>query len=535
MRRFSAGLLSFILVAVSVSACTRTANAPEWTPVLPQANRQFPTFSPVLTYLPPTRGAGTPISSPTPDGGVTFLLPTFTALPTGMLISAATPTAGPLTYTVQSGDYPSSIAQQYGISVDGLLQANSLGANDLIYPGQQLVIPLTVTPGASATADNSGVTISSDYFKVIPDSELVYGPLSALLDVNAFVQKRGGYLSFYKGNADGATLSGAQMVDKVAREYSVNPRLLLAVLEYRSQWVTNANPAPSTLDTPIGKVDNFYVGLYRQLAWAAIGLNEGFYGWREGKIKQFTLADGTTVVPQPGINAGTAGVENLFAKLDDQTSWKMDTGPNGLFATYSALFGYPFDLAVEPLLPPNLSQPTLALPFQSGEVWQFTGGPHAGWDSGSAWAALDFAPPGAPVGCNPVDYWVTASADGVITRAGDGAVIEDLDGDGLEQTGWTILYMHIEDRDRVQAGTHVQTGDRIGHPSCQGGEATADHVHIARRYNGVWIAADDPSLPFTMDGWVASGDGTEYDGTLTKGGQTVEAWDGQNSLNQISH
>jgi hypothetical protein len=32
-------------------------------------------------------------------------------------------------------------------------------------------------------------------------------------------------------------------------------------------------------------------------------------------------------------------------------------------------------------------------------MWSFTGGPHGGWDSGSAWSALDFAPPGEGAGC----------------------------------------------------------------------------------------------------------------------------------------
>jgi hypothetical protein len=30
-----------------------------------------------------------------------------------------------------------------------------------------------------------------------------------------------------------------------------------------------------------------------------------------------------------------------------------------------------------------------------------------------------------------------------------------------------------------------------------------------------------------MDNWVSAGSGVEYDGTLTRGGQTVTAWDGR--------
>jgi hypothetical protein len=93
--------------------------------------------------------------------------------------------------------------------------------------------------------------------------------------------------------------------------------------------------------------------------------------------------------------------------------------------------------------------------------------------------------------------------------------------------------MHIESRDRVEAGAYVTAGDLIGHPSCEGGVSNGTHVHLARKYNGEWIAADGP-LPFNMDGWISSGTGNEYDGFFTRSGEQVEAWDGVNELNQIS-
>jgi LasA protease len=112
-------------------------------------------------------------------------------------------------------------------------------------------------------------------------------------------------------------------------------------------------------------------------------------------------------------------------------------------------------------------------------------------------------------------------------------VMQDLDGDGLEQTGWTVLYMHIESRNRVQPGTYVRAGERIGHASCEGGISTGTHLHLARRYNGEWIPADGP-LPFTLDGWVSKGTGSEYNGILTKNGVVIEAWEGRREENQIS-
>lgn len=532
-------LIFLTMIVLLLTACTRAAPNTAATPIGPAtlANQNLPPLAvPVMTYLPPTRAPGTPISSPTANAP---LLPTFTPQPSTVADateqSLPTATSGPLSYTVQSGDFPGSIAEHFNISVDDLLTANNMTADSVIYPGDTLLIPGTVNTDQqkASVAVVAAQESSTDFFKIIPNSELVYGPLSSLLDVEKFVQDKGGYLASFTQEVDGETLSGAQIINKVARNYSVNPRLLLALLEYRSQWVTNPNPA-SVSDTPIGYVDNYYVGFYRQMVWAANTMSCGYYDWQDGAISQWNLADGSTVFPQPGINPGTAGVQAMFAKLDDNATWQTDIGLNGVYSTYYTLFGYPFDLAVEPLLPPGLTQPKLALPFAADETWQFTGGPHEGWDTGSPWAALDFAPPGPPNGCGQSDAWVTAVAPGLILRASNGAVVEDLDGDGLEQTGWTILYMHIESRDRIEANQVVKVGDHIGHPSCEGGIANATHLHIARRYNGVWIPVVDPNVPFVMGGYTPSSDGTEYGGWLKRGDTVIEAVDGQSTINQIT-
>lgn len=528
MRRFRC----FLLLLMTFSAgCTRAAgNSSQWTPAAPQFSAP-PTASTLERYLPATRAPGSPILSPTPNpsAGQIFSTPQPQA-------TAASQPQGPLTYIVQPGDYLGSIAAAYNLSVEELAAANNLDPlNAILYPGDSLVIP-TPAPlnGLAPAAPQTGAAAQAAYFKIIPDSELFYGPLATLLDVEAYVQKQGGYLAYYTQEVDGETLSGAQIVLRVAQNYSVNPRLLLAVLEYRSQWVSNPNPAPSTLYSPIGYVDEYWSGLYRQLAWSANLLNAGFYRWREGKISAWTLADGSLLAVEPGINPGTAGAQSLFAYFDDLPTWQLDTGPEGLYATYNRMFGYPFDFAIEPALLAGLRQPAFSLPFAAGETWAFTGGPHGGWDSGSAWAAIDFAPPGEPIGCAPSEAWVTAIADGKIVSAENGRVIQDLDGDGLEQTGWTILYMHMESRDRVAAGTFVHAGERIGHPSCEGGVADADHLHLARRYNGMWISATEPGLEFTLDGWTTLGGQAEYDGWLQREGRQVEAWGFVTPLNEIT-
>lgn len=435
-------------------------------------------------------------------------------------ITLPTPRAETLTYVVQPGDFLRKIAQQHQVSIEQILAVNEIENPNLIDVGQVLMIP---PPDFDAVAP---------YFKILPDSELVNSPSNAYFDVGAFVAAQDGYLAAYRDEVEDVSLSGAEIVTRVALEYSVNPRILLTVLEFQSQWVTQKEPPQETLLYPMGINNPKMEGLYPQLAWAANLLNEGYYLWKVEAISVWTLMDASLIEVDPTINPGTAGVLNLMRYLTTFEDWAWVVSENGVFAVYAQFFGYPFDYAIEPLIPADLTQPELQLPFEEGDIWSYTGGPHGGWGSGSAWAALDFAPPGEAMGCVPSDAWVVAVAPGEVVYSGHGAVIQDLEGDGIWQTGWSILYFHIDTKARVKVGTYLETGDRVGHPSCEGGFSTGTHLHIARRYNGEWISADG-NLPFVMDGWVSSGYGVEYNGYLTKGDVVLEAWNGRTPRNAI--
>jgi len=498
-----------LVLGLMLAACTRQweSEGGVWQPPPVQGYGPVGTATPTAgVFVPPTRQPAAPLLTPTPNAPQP--IPTLRAQAQK--------------YVVQRGDTLGSLALRFDVSVDALVQANHLANPNVLEVGQVLVIP---APEPAATAP---------LFKIIPDSELVASPSNALFDVEQFVAAQGGYLSTYTEEVDGRVMTGAQMVAQVAQDYSVNPRVLLALLEYQSGWVTHKKVSSESKTYPFRWLDFQRKGLWRQLHWAANELNRGFYLWQAHGVAAFPLADGVLVRANPQVNAGTAAIQHVFALLDGLSDWQRAVGPQGLYATYQALFGYPFDYAFEPLVPPDLQQPPMQLPFEPGVKWYFTGGPHGGWDDGSAWAALDFAPGDVPLGagCARSNDWVVAVADGLVVRSADGAVVQDLDGDGYEQSGWNVLYMHIASRDRVKVGTYLHAGERIGHPSCEGGFSTATHLHLARKYNGVWIAADGP-IPFVLDGWVSEGTGKAYDGYLRRGNQVKEACECQKPKNTL--
>jgi LasA protease len=507
MRRLSQALVCGMLL--TFAACTRHAATP--TPmaaieVTPASQATSSATSMPTQTVPPPVVSPTPVPTPTPAFPGTY---------------AGTPTPDPThadvserssqdVYVVRPGDTLTGIAWAFGCTVEEIARANGLSNADAIWVGQRLTIPLPPTLVGPAV-------------KLLPDSELVYGPAYIHFDLVGFVAGRGGYLASYTEDVEGQPLSGAEIVQTVAQRFSVGPRALLALLELQSGWVTDPDPPEDTLAYPMGKVEFRRRGLYGQLEWTAAELNAGYYGWRREGRGSSRLVDGQRVAFAPGVNAGTAGVQNLLASVSDRQEWQQLVGPEGFAATYERLFGNPFAYTVEPLVPPGLDQPEMRLPWPAGDTWYLTSGPHEGWGRGSAWAALDFVPGDMSGGCSPSGEWVTTAASGLVVRSEAGEVVIDLDGDGYEQSGWVVTYLHVAADGRVPAGTWVEQGQRLGHPSCEGGFATATHLHIARRFNGEWIPAGAGPAPFVLSGWTAHEGQGAYDGTLAKGDATCTA------------
>lgn len=489
------------------------------------------------SYVAPERRPPTPTNPSSAVAGLNFPsgetpIPAETAAPTAQPTATTGPLSDPqepqpteeprqqstaqppILYYTQAGDTLKALAARFNVEPHEITSPEPIPTEGLFDPGMLLLIPHRLGETSPST-------------QLIPDSEVVYSPSALDFDIEAVAAEAGGYLSKFREWRFNDWHSGAAIINRVGLENSINPRLLLVILEQQSNWVYGQPQTLAQTDYPIGWLlsENEKKGLYYQLSWAVQQLNIGYYGWREGTVTELTFPNGDTMRLAPDLNAGTVALLYLFSRLYNQPEWAgIMYGPEGLMATYERMVGNPWLRAqtVEPLFPATLTQPPLELPFLPGHTWALTGGPHSAWAQGHIHprAALDFAPSAVDHGCVKTDEWATAVADGLVVRSGDGVVVLDLDGDGHEQTGWVVLYLHIAADGRAPLGSFLHLNDRIGHPSCEGGVSTGTHVHIARKYNGEWILADGP-MPFTLSGWRAHAAEELYFGTLTKDDQTV--------------
>ncbi len=519
---------SFLLVTLTLAAMLVTACAPDeyWIP--PSSGDSVYAAQPGDTVNQAEQGTNNVVEpDPLPTATPATEVDQPGDLEPETVKDSPTPTPDPrenqssedsILYYTQAADTLPAVAFRFGVSPEEITSTAPIPETSFLKPGQLLIIPRE----SSNPEPNS---LTSDE-QLLPDSEFVYSPSASDFDITAFVDNAGGKLSTHsEWHKSTGFASGAEIVQRVAIENSINPRLLLSLLEYESGWVYGQPASAQAEEYPLGYVDELEKGLYRQLVFAVNQLSTGYYAWREGRLSEVVMADGSRLHLAPTLNAGTVALYYYFAQrlsLDALPGALSSQG--GLPGLHQAMFGDPWERAriVEPLYPADIHQPPLILPFQRNWGWAFTGGPHGAWERDGAFAALDFAPGSNEPGCVRSIAWVVAATDGLVTRTGSGIVVLDLDGDGFEQTGWVLVYLHVSTEDRIPVGTWVGTGDQLGHPSCEGGISTGTHLHIARKYNGEWVPASGP-LPFNLGGWVAQPSDEAYKGTMVRDGVTITA------------
>ena len=237
----------------------------------------------------------------------TLALPTFASPTATPLISVVN--SAPILYYAQAADTLRVVAIRFGVQPYEISSTQPIPETGFINPGQLLIIPRRL---ANTTASQH----------LIPDSEVVFSPSAVDFDAVAYTAGTGGYLSSYQEwhRSVGLT-SGSDIIMRVAIENSINPRLLLALIEYQSGWVFGEPISEQYKTYPMGYFNLAEQGLYNQLVWAVNQLSVGYYAYREGRLTDIQFKDGSSVRLAPDLNAGTAALQYYFAQLYQGQRW----------------------------------------------------------------------------------------------------------------------------------------------------------------------------------------------------------------------
>ena len=231
------------------------------------------------------------VSGCTPDYPFILQVPAEEGTPTPDFEITPYPTRPPygpgelVDYIAQTGDTLPVLAVHFNTTVEEILAANPIVPVDAttMPPGMPMKIPIYYRP------------LWGSSYQIIPDSLFINGPAQVDFNTTAFVRGTAGWLKNYKAYVSGQTRSGAEIVDLVALNYSLSPRLLLALLEYQAGALSDPQEPKDEYLLGLKKKDREM--LYLQLLDAANLLNNGYYVWRSGELTELELEDGSLERP----------------------------------------------------------------------------------------------------------------------------------------------------------------------------------------------------------------------------------------------
>ncbi|MBI3166695.1 MAG: hypothetical protein HYZ24_18575, partial [Chloroflexi bacterium] len=214
----------------------------------------------------------------------------------------------PLLYYAQSGDMLTAVAARFNVKESDIISDGDLTKTTLIDPGILLVIPDRIDEPTTPNV------------QLLPDAEFVFSSTALDFDTQKYVMEQGGYLSSFNDYLGSAgRIAGYDAINRLAIENSINPRLLLALLEYEARWVRGQPIDILHTEYPMGFNDYHYKGMSVQMTWAINTMSIAYYGWRAGTLTHLEFPEGTKLRIDPRLNAGTVAIQYLFSKLHSQS------------------------------------------------------------------------------------------------------------------------------------------------------------------------------------------------------------------------
>jgi len=260
-------------------------------------------------------------------------------------------------YTVQSGDTLANLSNRFNTTIEEILNENPVIPADAttLPPGLPMQIPIYYE------------ALWGSQFQILPNCTFVNGPAQIDFDIESFMQSQPGWFKYFEQFAAKEQRSGAEIITYISTSFSISPKLLLAILEYQLNALSDPIPPDDLLDGyPLGYRSSGYHGLYIQLVWAANILNQGYYGWQGNHLDTLEFMDRTIEHPDPWQNSATVALQYYFSHLEPKAVYSRTIHADGFLKTYQELFGDPW--VCEPHIPGKVVKPGLsqAAPIQVG-------------------------------------------------------------------------------------------------------------------------------------------------------------------------
>lgn len=340
------------------------------------------------------------------------------------------------------------------------------------------------------------------------DDQFVWGPNVGRFDIQGYLAGRGSALADYSAD-----------IELWASYSSVNPKILIALLELQHGWVSG--PAPAL------PADQVRQTIERTAMRLASAFYEHLHVWGSrrpsfgpvpvaGPVIQF--ADGSAGALPASESSATVALAAIIAAEMPADQFQIQ-GAGGFETTYSALFPTDDLLAANNPINPQAVPPAalFQFPFPLGATWAASG-PHS-WNGGSyppPYSSLDFFVGGGTCSSPPNAYAVAAAYGEAYWPQGYSCWLE-LD----HANGWVTSYYHLQN---LYSGAPLGRGAKVGTIACEtcaGGFATGPHVHFSLKFNGAYASLEGVKL----SGWTVHVGSVPYtSGSYERGSQLLSPY-----------
>ncbi len=340
------------------------------------------------------------------------------------------------------------------------------------------------------------------------DDQFVWGPSVGEFDIGGFLTARGSPLAAY-----------APDIELWAGYSSVNPKILIALLELQHGWLNHIDGSQSAASvrdtieqTSMRLASAFYEHLY---VW---GSRRPSLGPAPAIGPAVWFADGSAGILPASASSASVALDSIIA--GGMSALEFQLGGAGDFQSiYGSLFPET-DLLVSanPITPQALPPASLfQFPFPLGATW-VASGPHS-WNGGNyppPFSSLDFFTGGGTCSSPPNAYAVAAAYGSVQRPQGYSCWLEIDHGNG-----WITSYYHLQN---LYSGAPIGRDGKVGTIACEtcaGGFATGPHVHFSVKYNGAYASLEGIKL----SGWTVHVGSVAYDGgSYERDGQALSPY-----------